>query len=69
MRHLLFITVLSVVITPIVALQEGLTRQNGSRPSMQSQILRSAGQLSREAENLLDIAQNRIVTTVKEWRR
>jgi len=69
MRHLLFITVLSVVITPIVALQEGLTNQNGSQPSMQSQIRHSVDQISREAANLLDSAENRIMMTVKEWRR
>jgi len=69
MRHLLFIMVLSVVITPIVALQEELTGQNGSRPSMQSQIVRSVDRIGQEAANLLDKAENRIVTTIKELRR
>jgi len=66
MRHLLFITVLSVVITPIVAIQEQLSGQNGSQPTMQSQILHSIDQMSRETTRFIDRAETRISSVVSQ---
>ena len=66
MRHLLFIAVLSVVITPIVAIQEQLSGHNGSQTTMQSQILHSLDRMSRETTNFVDRAESRISSVVNE---
>jgi len=66
MRHLLFITVLSLVITPIVALQEELSGQNVSQSSMQFQMLHSLDRMSKEAAQLLHKLDNRISSGIRE---
>jgi hypothetical protein len=66
MRHLLFITVLSLVITPIVALQEELSGQSESHSSMQYQMLHSLDRMSEEAAQLLHKLDNRISSGIRD---
>lgn len=69
MRNLLFITLLSLVITPIVALQEELSGGNNAQPSMHSQIMYSVDRMGIEAANFLDKAERRIASVFDDMRR
>lgn len=69
MRHLLLYVVLSVLATPIVALQDQVTGRKGSGTSVQAEISHSLDRVSTEAAKLLSKVESRISVGVRELRR
>jgi hypothetical protein len=66
MRHLLFIFLTSIVVTPIVALQDQLIGVQDSQNSVQYQMLQTVDKVSKQAETIYRKAESRLSSGVRE---
>jgi len=66
MRHLLLYAMLSVMVTPIVALQDQITGRTGSDTSVKAEISHSLDRISIETARFLSKVENRVTVGVRE---
>ena len=66
MRHAIFVALLSVILTPIVALQENLSPSNSSVSSVQSEMIQTLKTVSHKATEVYSTVENRIYIGVRD---